>query len=94
MRRCRNRAPLDSKTFVLDTNVLLHDPEALNAFEENDIVIPLVVIEEGRLVSNGNFESTALAWVGIKDSGRGCSLSSLGYAQLTRPKSFYSRALG
>jgi PhoH-like ATPase len=37
---------LDSKTFVLDTNVLLHDPEALNAFEENDIVIPLVVIEE------------------------------------------------
>ena len=34
------------KTYVLDTNVLLHDPEALNAFEENDIVIPLVVIEE------------------------------------------------
>lgn len=35
-----------SKTFVLDTNVLLHDPEALNAFEENDVAIPLVVIEE------------------------------------------------
>jgi len=34
------------KTFVLDTNVLLHDPDALNAFEENEIVIPLVVIEE------------------------------------------------
>ena len=31
----------------------------------------------------------ALAWVGIKDSGRGCALSELGYAQLTRPKSFY-----
>jgi len=31
----------------------------------------------------------ALAWVGSKDSGRGCSLSSLGYQQLTRPKSFY-----
>jgi PhoH-like ATPase len=34
------------KTYVLDTNVLLHDPEALSAFEENDVVIPLVVIEE------------------------------------------------
>ncbi|MEM7138279.1 MAG: aldehyde dehydrogenase family protein [Myxococcota bacterium] len=36
-----------------------------------------------------------LAWVGVKDSGRGCSLSSLGYRQLTRPKSFHLRhALG
>lgn len=32
-----------------------------------------------------------LAWVGVKDSGRGCSLSELGYAQLTRPKSFHLR---
>lgn len=30
----------------------------------------------------------ALAWVGVKDSGRGCTLSRLGYTQLTRPKSF------
>ncbi|HEV3232870.1 MAG TPA: PhoH family protein, partial [Candidatus Dormibacteraeota bacterium] len=37
---------LPHKTYVLDTNVLLHDPDALTAFEENDIVIPLVVIEE------------------------------------------------
>jgi PhoH-like ATPase len=35
-----------AKTYVLDTNVLLHDPEALNVFEENHVVIPLVVIEE------------------------------------------------
>ncbi len=33
----------------------------------------------------------ALAWVGVKQSGRGCSLSKLGYQQLTRPKSFYLR---
>ncbi|MGE4063770.1 MAG: aldehyde dehydrogenase family protein [Rhodospirillaceae bacterium] len=33
----------------------------------------------------------ALAWVGVKDSGRGCSLSRLGYEQLTRPKSFHYR---
>lgn len=35
-----------SKTFVLDTNVLLHDPEAIQRFEGNDVVMPLVVLEE------------------------------------------------
>lgn len=34
------------KTFVLDTNVILHDPTCLHRFEENNIVIPLTVIEE------------------------------------------------
>ncbi len=34
------------KLYILDTNVLLHDPTSLAAFEENEIVIPLVVIEE------------------------------------------------
>ncbi len=33
----------------------------------------------------------ALAWTGVKDSGRGCTLSVLGYEQLTRPKSFHLR---
>ncbi len=33
----------------------------------------------------------ALAWVGIKDSGRGCTLSEVGYEHLTRPKSFHLR---
>lgn len=34
------------KTFVIDTNVLLHNPNALFLFEENEVVIPLDVIEE------------------------------------------------
>lgn len=34
------------KTYVLDTNVLLHDPTACRHFEDNDLVIPLKVIEE------------------------------------------------
>ncbi len=34
------------KTFVLDTNVLLHDPEALRRFEDNHVVIPIEVVEE------------------------------------------------
>ena len=33
----------------------------------------------------------ALAWTGVKDSGRGCTLSSIGYEQLTRPKSYHLR---
>lgn len=35
-----------TKTFVLDTNVLLHDPGAMFAFDDNDVVIPIHVIEE------------------------------------------------
>lgn len=34
------------KTFVLDTNVLLHDPHAVFRFQENTILIPITVIEE------------------------------------------------
>ena len=33
----------------------------------------------------------ALAWTGIGDSGRGCTLSKVGYEHLTRPKSFHFR---
>ena len=34
------------KTFILDTNVLLFDPGALSVFEDNDLIIPITVIEE------------------------------------------------
>lgn len=34
------------KTFVLDTNTLLHDPDAPKSFGNNDVVIPLAVLEE------------------------------------------------
>ncbi|MCR9213972.1 MAG: aldehyde dehydrogenase family protein [Proteobacteria bacterium] len=33
----------------------------------------------------------ALAWTGVKNSGRGCTLSAVGYESLTRPKSFHLR---
>jgi acyl-CoA reductase-like NAD-dependent aldehyde dehydrogenase len=35
----------------------------------------------------------ALAWVGVKDSGRGCTLSAVGYEYLTRPKSFHLKTV-
>jgi len=34
------------KTFVLDTNVLLHNPRALFVFQENNVVVPFAVLEE------------------------------------------------
>jgi PhoH-like ATPase len=34
------------KNFILDTNVILHDFEAINNFEENDIYIPFILLEE------------------------------------------------
>ena len=34
------------KTFVLDTNVLLYDSECIFSFTDNNIVIPLIVLEE------------------------------------------------
>ena len=37
---------VEAKLFVLDTNVLLHDPTAINRFEEHDLAIPITVLEE------------------------------------------------
>jgi len=49
-------------------------------------------IETGTWFMNRcDYLDPALAWVGVKDSGRGCTLSVLGYEHLTRPKSFHLR---
>ncbi|MFA6758544.1 MAG: PhoH family protein [Bacteroidales bacterium] len=42
------------KIFVLDTNVILHDFRAIHNFEENNIVIPIAVIEELDKFKKGN----------------------------------------
>ena len=34
------------KNYVLDTNVLLHDPRAIFRFEDNDVIVPIYCIEE------------------------------------------------
>lgn len=44
------------KIFVLDTNVLIHDPEAFLHFADNDVVIPITVIEELDKLKRGNGE--------------------------------------
>jgi acyl-CoA reductase-like NAD-dependent aldehyde dehydrogenase len=47
-------------------------------------------IETGTCFMNRcDYLDPALAWTGVKDSGRGCTLSVVGYESLTRPKSFH-----
>lgn len=49
-------------------------------------------IETGTWFMNRcDYLDPALAWVGVKDSGRGCTLAVVGYEHLTRPKSFHLR---
>lgn len=49
-------------------------------------------IETGTWFMNRcDYLDPALAWTGVKESGRGCTLSRLGFAALTRPKSFHLR---
>ncbi len=45
-RKSKKACNLISKTFVLDTNVLLHNAESIEAFSDNSVVIPMAVIEE------------------------------------------------
>jgi PhoH-like ATPase len=40
------RFPASTKLFVLDTNVLMHDPTSLFRFEEHDVYIPMATLEE------------------------------------------------
>lgn len=42
-------------------------------------------------INRCDYLDPALAWTGIKNSGRGCTLSTIGYDYLTRPKSFHIR---
>ncbi|MGF1632460.1 MAG: PhoH family protein [Phycisphaerae bacterium] len=43
-----------TKTFVLDTNVLLHNPNAIHLFDDNEVIIPFDVLEELDKFKTGN----------------------------------------
>ena len=49
MKKKRNK-----KLFIIDTNVLLHDYKCIYKFEENDVIIPIVVLEELDKFKRGN----------------------------------------
>ena len=78
-----------TKLFVLDTNVLLHDPTSLFRFEEHDIFLPMIVLEEldghkkgmTEVARNGRQTSRtldALAGVQGADIAHGLKLDSTG----------------
>ena len=82
------------RLFVLDTNVLLHDPVALFRFEEHDIYLPMIVLEEldshkkgmTEVARNGRQTSRLLdALAGVKgaDMAHGLALDSTGHAEAT-----------
>jgi PhoH-like ATPase len=55
-RRCKEARMTDArpKLFVLDTNVILHDSGCIRNFEENDVAIPITVLEELDQFKRGN----------------------------------------
>src|ERR1700712_2019459 len=42
----QHQVEVRAKTYVLDTNVLLHDPQSIYKFEDNNLAIPVEVLEE------------------------------------------------
>ncbi len=51
-------------------------------------------IETGTVFMNRcDYLDPALAWTGVKNTGRGCTLSSIGFEHLTRPKSYHLKTL-
>ena len=54
------------KTYVLDTNVLIQSPTALESFEENQVIIPIAVIEELDSLKNAEGEKGANARSAIR----------------------------
>jgi acyl-CoA reductase-like NAD-dependent aldehyde dehydrogenase len=82
------------------------DDEAVDLMNDSDFGLTAAIWTEdadaaqalGQRVNTGtwfmnrcDYLDPALAWTGVKDSGRGCTLSVVGYEHLTRPKSFHMR---
>jgi len=75
---------MNDSRFGLTASVWTRDREAALAIGQR--------VHTGTFFMNRcDYLDPALAWTGIKDSGRGCTLSALGYEQLTRPKSYHLR---
>ena len=93
-----------SKLFVLDTNVLLHDPSCLFRFEEHDVFLPMIVLEEldahkkgmTEVARNGRQTSRSLDALadrhGAEDINAGLPLSATGHEQ-ARGRLFFQTQL-
>jgi len=75
---------VDDSRYGLTASVWTTDPEAALRIGDR--------IEVGTVYMNRcDYLDPALPWTGVKDSGRGCTLSRLGIESFTRPKSFHLR---
>jgi PhoH-like ATPase len=93
-----------SKLFVLDTNVLMHDPMSLFRFEEHDVFLPMIVLEEldghkkgmtevARNARQASRSLDALASAQSKDLNQGSPLSTTGHTDATGQLFFQTQAL-
>jgi len=93
-----------SRLFVLDTNVLMHDPMSLFRFEEHDIFLPMIVLEELDGHKKGTTEVArnarqasrmldALAGTKGADIGKGLKLGSTGHVEAGGCLFFQTQAL-
>ncbi len=98
------RATGPGKLFVLDTNVLLHDPMCLFRFEEHDIFLPMIVLEELDAHKKGMTEVArnarqtsrsldALAGAQGADIGNGLKLDTTGHREAGGKLLFQTKAL-
>jgi acyl-CoA reductase-like NAD-dependent aldehyde dehydrogenase len=75
---------MNHSRYGLTASIWTRDAEAALAIGER--------VETGTWFMNRcDYLDPALAWTGVKDSGRGCTLSRLGLENFTRPKSFHLR---
>ncbi|MFT5112188.1 MAG: acyl-CoA reductase-like NAD-dependent aldehyde dehydrogenase [Parasphingorhabdus sp.] len=89
---------------VVGIQAVKNDAEAIALMNDSDFGLTAAVFTQdqdaalsiGSEVNTGtwfmnrcDYLDPALAWTGVKNSGRGCTLSSVGFEQLTRPKSFH-----
>ena len=75
---------MNDSEFGLTASIWTTDQDAAHEIAEQ--------LETGTVFMNRcDYLDPELAWVGVKNSGRGCTLSSIGFEHLTRPKSFHFR---
>jgi len=93
--QARPRKPRGSgppKLFVLDTNVLMHDPTCLFRFDEHDIFLPMITLEEldghkkgmsevARNVRQVSRDLDGLAADGLRDPKEGIALAKTGHRE-------------
>ena len=78
---------MNDSRYGLSASVWSRDPDAVRRIDRE--------LETGTVFMNRcDYLDPALPWVGVKDTGRGCSLSKWGFLALTRPKSHHYRLPG